>query len=126
MSEASWLEVARGLRPLVEEHATSDATPIAQAVVDALRASGLYGALTPKELHGLELPLVDALDVVEEISFADGSTGWCYMACATTTAFLGAWAGDEFVEEVFAQGVPLMAGQLAPNGTGPKVEGGAA
>jgi alkylation response protein AidB-like acyl-CoA dehydrogenase len=125
VTETSWLEVARGLRPLVEQHATSDATPIAHEVVDALRASGLYGVLTPKELHGLELPLVDALDAVEEISYADGSTGWCYMACATTTAFLGAWAGDDFVEEVFAQGVPLVAGQLAPNGTGPKVEGGA-
>jgi alkylation response protein AidB-like acyl-CoA dehydrogenase len=121
----SWVEVARDLRSLVEEHATSDATPIAHDVVEALRASGLYGALTPKELHGLELPLVDALDVVEEISYADGSSGWCYMACATTSAFMGAWTGDAFVAEVFANGVPLIAGQLAPNGTGPRVEGGA-
>ena len=123
--ESSWIEVARGLRPLVEEHARSDATPIAHEVVDALRASGLYGALTPKEVHGLELSLVEALDVVEELSYADGSTGWCYMACATTSAFMGAWTTDEFVAEVYAHGVPLIAGQLAPNGTGPKVDGGA-
>src|SRR5262245_46960378 len=125
MSEASWLEVARGLRTLVESHATSDATPIAHEVVDALRASGLYGALTPKDVHGLELSLVEALDVVEELSYADGSTGWCYMACATTSAFMGAWTSDAFVAEAFARGVPLIAGQLAPNGAGAKVDGGA-
>ena len=90
-----------------------------------MRASGLYGALTPKEVHGLELALVEALDVVEELSYADGSTGWCYMACATTSAFLGAWASDAFVAEHYSDGVPLIAGQLAPNGTGPKVDGGA-
>ena len=85
----------------------------------------MYGVLTPKEVHGLELSLVEALDIVEELSYADGSTGWCYMACATTSAFMGAWTSDAFVAEVYADGVPLIAGQLAPNGTGPKVDGGA-
>jgi alkylation response protein AidB-like acyl-CoA dehydrogenase len=121
---SSWLEVARGLRPLVVQHARSDATPIAHEVVDALRASGLYGALAPKELDGLELPLVEALDIIDEISYADGSTGWCYMACATTSAFIGAWTSDAFVAEAYADGIPLIAGQFAPNGSGPKVEGG--
>ena len=125
MSEASWLEIARGSVRSSRSTRTSDATPIAHEVVDALRASGLYGVLTPKEVHGLELSLVEALDIVEELSYADGSTGWCYMACATTSAFMGAWTSDAFVAEVYADGVPLIAGQLAPNGTGPKVDGGA-
>jgi alkylation response protein AidB-like acyl-CoA dehydrogenase len=39
------------------------------------------------------------------------------MANIATIAFFGAWAGDEFAEELFADGVPLAAGQFAPNGT---------
>ncbi|MFA5882453.1 MAG: acyl-CoA dehydrogenase family protein [Acidimicrobiia bacterium] len=118
------LAAARALRPLVEEHAHSDATPVDHVVVEAFREAGLYGALAPKELGGLELSLEENLDIVEEIAYADGSTGWTYMACATTSAFFGAWCGDEFVREAFADGVPLMAGQLAPNGQATKVVGG--
>ena len=118
------LAAARALRPLIEEHAHSDATPVDHLVTDAFAEAGLYGALTPKEVGGRELSLEENLDIIEEISYADGSTGWAYMACATTSAFFGAWCGDEFVREAFADGVPLMAGQLAPNGQATKVPGG--
>mgnify|MGYP006279224167 CR=1 FL=1 len=118
------LAVARSLRPLIEAHAASDATPVAHDVVDALEASGLYGGLAPRAVGGLELSLLDNLDLTIEISAADGSTGWCYMACVTTGAFFGAWSGDAFVDREFAAGVPRMAGQLAPNGTARRVEGG--
>ncbi|MFM8303673.1 MAG: acyl-CoA dehydrogenase family protein, partial [Actinomycetota bacterium] len=43
---------------------------------------------------------------------------------ATTSGFFGAWCEDEFVRTAFADGVPLMAGQLAPNGRGTRVDGG--
>jgi hypothetical protein len=33
VSETSWIEVARGLRPLIETHAHSDAAPLAFHVV---------------------------------------------------------------------------------------------
>jgi alkylation response protein AidB-like acyl-CoA dehydrogenase len=110
------LAAARALRPVVEAHAHGDATPIDHRVVAAIAEAGLYGALVPKELGGLELSIEEALDVIEELSYADGSTGWTYLACATTSAFFGAWCDDRFVAETFAGGIPLMAGQLAPNG----------
>ena len=102
------------LRELIERHATADGAPIATEVVEAVRAAGLYGALTPKDAGGLELSLLENLDLMADIAYADGSTGWCFMACATTSAFFGAWAGDDSVLDAYANGVPLAAGQLAP------------
>jgi alkylation response protein AidB-like acyl-CoA dehydrogenase len=76
----------------------------------------LPGVLTPREVGGSELALADAADVFAELAYADGSAGWCLMASATVTAFFGAWATDDFARECFASGVPLAAGQFAPNG----------
>src|SRR5919202_2779401 len=41
-----------------------------------LKDAGLFSIYTPKEFGGLDLPLPDALRVVEEASRHDGSTGW--------------------------------------------------
>ena len=39
------------------------------------------------------------------------------MASASTVAYFGAYAGEDFVKEMFSDGIPLAAGQFAPNGT---------
>lgn len=93
-----------------------------QSIVDA----GLYGLMVPKEVGGQELELADLVDVYEEISRADGSVGWVYFACDLTAAYFGAYLPDEGVGAVFADGVPLMAGQFAPNGTAVAADPGAA
>ncbi len=90
------------------------------AIVDA----GLHGVLTPSEVGGAELPLTDAIDVFAELAYADGSVGWCVMASASVTAFFGAWAEDAFTRVCFSDGVPLAAGQFAPNGTADLDAGG--
>ena len=118
------LAAARALRALVEAHAHADATPVDHEVVAALRDAGLYGALTPKELGGLELTPEEALDVVEEIAYADGSTAWTLMACITSSAFMGAWCDDAFVREWYSDRVPLVAGQLAPVAQAVRAPGG--
>src|SRR5918911_1536495 len=41
-----------------------------------LKGAGLFSIYTPKEFGGLDLPLPQALRVVEEVSRHDGSTGW--------------------------------------------------
>lgn len=45
-------------------------------LVAALGRAGLLGIYAPRQFGGLELPLPDALRVVEEVSRLDGSTGW--------------------------------------------------
>ena len=79
------------------------------------RAASASWSLAPSAAS--ELPLADIVDVYEEVSRADGSTGWCYFAADCTAAYFGAYLPDGGAEEVFAGGVPLMAGQFAPNGT---------
>ena len=89
-----------------------------------MRAAGLFGVLCPREVGGSELPLCDVLDVFEEVSRADGSAGWCLMASATTVAYFASYCDQHFVDRMFGDGIPLGAGQFAPNGTGVREEGG--
>jgi alkylation response protein AidB-like acyl-CoA dehydrogenase len=113
------LDAARDLFDQID--AAAAATPPGETMprssIDALVDAGLLGLMVPKEVGGLELPLADIVDVYEEVSRADGSTGWCYFAADCTAAYFGAYLSDAGADAVFADGVPLMAGQFAPNGT---------
>lgn len=90
---------------------------VPRSAIETIADAGLFGLMVPREVGGLELPLADIIDVYEEISRADGSIGWVYFACDMTAAYFGAYLDDAGAAEVFADGVPFMAGQFAPNGT---------
>jgi alkylation response protein AidB-like acyl-CoA dehydrogenase len=125
MAPPNLLAAARQLRSSIDANAAKTAgSPVPPETVDALRQAGLFGAMTPRELGGAELPLVDAIEVFAEVSRADGSAGWCLMAGASAVAYFGAYCESEFVDKLFAAGVPLVAGQFAPNGTGVPEAGG--
>jgi alkylation response protein AidB-like acyl-CoA dehydrogenase len=119
------LAAARELRTTLDENAAkAGGDPVAAESVELMRSAGLFGAMTPRELGGAELSLVSAIDVFAELARADGSTGWCLMAGASAAAYFGAYCTDDFVEQMFADGVPLVAGQFAPNGTASCEAGG--
>ena len=125
MTPPNLIAAARELRSTIDANAVKAAgSPVPTETVDALRKAGLFGAMTPSELGGAELSLVDAIDVFAEVARADGSAGWCLMAGASAVAYFGAYCESEFVEKLFADGVPLVAGQFAPNGTGVPEDGG--
>jgi alkylation response protein AidB-like acyl-CoA dehydrogenase len=125
MTPPDLLAAARELRSTIDANATKAAgSPVPAETISALRQAGLFGAMTPRELGGAELSLVDAIDVFAEVARADGSAGWCLMAGASAVAYFGAYCESEFVDELFAAGVPLVAGQFAPNGTGVPEDGG--
>jgi alkylation response protein AidB-like acyl-CoA dehydrogenase len=112
------LQAARDLAPLIARNAGKQPDqPMPRESVDALVAAGLFGVMTPRDVGGAELPLLDTLDVFAEVARADGSAGWCLMAGASAVAHFGAYCSDAFVERAFASGVPLVAGQFFPNGT---------
>ena len=96
---------------------------VARSTIDRLVDAGLYGLMVPAAVGGQELPLADLVDVYAEISRADASTGWVHFACDLTAAYFGAYLPDDGVEDVFGAGVPLMAGQFAPNGTAVPADG---
>ena len=66
--------VADEIRRMAAEAEASRRLP--DQLVAHLREAGLFSIYTPKEFGGLDLPLPEALRVVEEVSRHDGSTGW--------------------------------------------------
>jgi alkylation response protein AidB-like acyl-CoA dehydrogenase len=122
------LAAARGLAPLVEAEAEAGeaACEITPRVVDALADAGLFGLMVPEALGGLEADIATTLEVYEELSRADGSTGWSVLANATTSAFAGAYCDDAAVREMFGtEERAIHAGQLAPVGSAERVDDGA-
>lgn len=119
------LEAARDLFSTIDGNADRRGDePVPQETVDAITEAGLHAIATPKAVGGSELSLVDQIAVYAELARADGSAGWCAMANAATIGFFGAWTADAFAEKVFADGVPLAAGQFAPNGVAEEADGG--
>jgi indole-3-acetate monooxygenase len=116
----SQLKAARDLSHQLDVNARSNppGEPIPRDSMELLIEAGLLGLMVPREVGGIELALPDIVDVYEEISRADGSTGWCYFAADCTAAYFGSYLDDAGAQTVFADGVPLVAGQFAPNGTG--------
>jgi indole-3-acetate monooxygenase len=92
-------------------------------VVKALIDSGAMRSLCPARYGGAELDLPTWVHAVEELSRADGSTGWCAMTASATSSI--AWfLDDEAGEEIFTASDSLIAGTAAPLGRGEPANGG--
>lgn len=127
MQLADPLAVARSLAPLIEREAAESerAGTLSLATVAALADAGLFDLMIPRELDGTESDAVTTLAVFEELSRADASTGWSFLANATTSAFAATYTGDAAVKEMFGGERPVIhAGMLGPRGEAKQVEGG--
>ena len=98
-----YLGLARSLGGLIESHAAEGDTlgTMAPAVVEAFRAVNLWDIFLPKEAGGQGADLLTFLEVVEEISRADASTGWAYFANMLSATFFASGMGDSAVKDVF-------------------------
>jgi alkylation response protein AidB-like acyl-CoA dehydrogenase len=96
--------------------------------VAILRSLGLFWLKTPAELGGTPLLPVEFCDVIEELAYIDTSTAWAAMIGAGCNGLAGGWLPEEGARRIFGtppDGVrPVVAGQLAPRGTGHPVRGG--
>ncbi|MGZ8415343.1 MAG: acyl-CoA dehydrogenase family protein [Gemmatirosa sp.] len=114
--DRSLVERARELGPVVREHA-DDAErqrQLAPAVVDAMRAAGLFRMFTPRTLGGLEADPVTVARVVEEIASFDSAAGWALQA-GNTGAWWASRMPDAGVAELFGDGPDLlMAASFSP------------
>jgi alkylation response protein AidB-like acyl-CoA dehydrogenase len=94
---------------------------LARALID----SGLFGLLVPGEFGGMEVDPATYIDVIEELSYADGSTGWVVLATTYAIATAAAWLPQRGVEAIFNSDEGyIIAGQLAPTGTARRVPEG--
>src|ERR1700730_13374955 len=69
--------LSRAVRAAREEaDATREPPP---ALAAAITGAGIYLMYLPRSMSGPETPPLTAFRVVEELSIADGSVGWCAM-----------------------------------------------
>ena len=96
--------------------------------VATLRALGLFGLKTPAELGGTPLSPLEFSDVIEELAYIDTSTAWAAMIGAGCAGLAGGWLPEAGARRIFSAAgagrLPVVAGQLAPRGTGTAVAGG--
>ena len=104
--------------------------------VATLRELGLFWLKTPAELGGTPLAPVEFSEVIEELAYIDTSTAWAAMIGAGCNGLAGGWLPEAGARRIFgasaevaaagARGsrLPVVAGQLAPRGTGTPVAGG--
>jgi alkylation response protein AidB-like acyl-CoA dehydrogenase len=95
------------------------------ASVAALRDSGLLALKLPAVLGGAEADPMTQLEVIEAVSYIDGSAGWCLFIGAASAGMPGAFLPDAAIAKVFAGGqIPTFAASLTPGATLVAVEGG--
>ncbi len=114
--------------------------------VATLRALGLFWVKTPAELGGTPLSPIEFCDVIEELAYIDTSTAWAAMIGAGCNGLAGGWLPEAGARRIFGAAsdaggaastagpggpggrpgrpLPVIAGQLAPRGTGSPTAGG--
>jgi indole-3-acetate monooxygenase len=74
---ASLVDIARSLEPLIREHAQAlEEGRIPPPLVTALYDAGVFKALLPREVGGLEAAPAEWLAMIEEFARIDSSVGW--------------------------------------------------
>lgn len=74
---ASLISIARSLGPLIREHAEAlEEGRIPPPLVEALYDAGVFKAMLPREVGGLEVEPVEWLQMIEELARINASVGW--------------------------------------------------
>jgi alkylation response protein AidB-like acyl-CoA dehydrogenase len=119
---------AKLVAELADEHAEAgdQQGQLAQPVVDALHREGLFGMWVPRSIRGgAELDPVSSLEVIENLSYGDPSTGWVLMASALAIGTGAAFLDDTAVADLFGgERLPVIAGQGTRPGTAVRQDGG--
>jgi indole-3-acetate monooxygenase len=124
--EPSMLERTKALYPILNEQA-----PLAEVqgrltdtTIQALDQAGLFGFYMPRCFGGAELWPMEALEVIEALSYGDASTAWVAMALQVAGGTAAAYLMPSAAKEIFGEKIPLIAGQGAPFGRADIAPGG--
>jgi alkylation response protein AidB-like acyl-CoA dehydrogenase len=116
----SLVDRAKGVATIADQHADEGDKQgkLSQPVVDALHRERLLAMWVPTTLGGSELDVVSSLQVIENLSYGDPSTGWVAMAASLAIGTGAAYLQDEAVDDLFGAGrFPVIAGQGTRPGT---------
>jgi alkylation response protein AidB-like acyl-CoA dehydrogenase len=122
---AAILENARRIGPLLREHAAEveGARRLTPPVVTALRDSGVFRMSVPHARGGPEVDLLTQLEILEELSRADASAGWCAMI-GSDSGFYQAFLDEGEAKELYPELDAVSAGWIIPAGTLEVTDGG--
>jgi indole-3-acetate monooxygenase len=117
---------ATELTPLIRSYADENerARQLATPVVDALRRAGLFTMGLPASLGGTETPILQALRAIEQISYADGATGWNLMIAFDNGVWVGYLHGSRPRELIASISEPILASSINPPGRLSRTAGG--
>ncbi len=119
------VETARRLQPLVRAHAdeTERGRRLAAPVIEALHSAGLFTMGLSSALGGSETPTLQAIRAIEEVSYADGASGWNVMITFDTAIWAGFLRGASR-DLVASMTKPIVTGTLSSPGRIQKADGG--
>jgi len=114
---ARLLEEVRQLAPLISNHcdAAERERRVAKAVIDELVSAGVFHMFVQRVFGGSEVDVATGVRILEELSKADGSTGWIAMIGATT-GMISAYLPEHVASEIYRPGT-ITGGVVAPRGT---------
>jgi alkylation response protein AidB-like acyl-CoA dehydrogenase len=113
------------IAPILAEHA-----PLSEKLgrldapsIEAMRGTRLLRLFAPRDLGGLEAHPVTAIVVLEALARIDASASWT-LGILSSSPWAGAYLPAASARQVFANGVPPMAGSFFPKGQAEPVAGG--
>lgn len=123
---AELLAKAKELTPFITSHAAANEAvgKLVDEVVAKLSENGFFGLWIPKHYGGTEAGPVEGLEIIEALSYGDGSTGWVVMATQVAGATAAAYLPRTAADEIFGDRIPIFAGVGAPRGRGDPTDGG--
>ncbi len=92
-------------------------------ILEQLRDWGVFRLLMPRVLGGIEASPTVALRVIEALSRADASVGWC-ANIGLGTNVMATMLPQEGASEVFARGDEICCNSVRPNGRAGKLPNG--
>lgn len=102
-----------------------EARTLAPEVFAKIKELRLHKMLLPRDLGGLGASIIEDMEIVEKLSWADASTGWVVFAAGVSTSTAAGFLNDEAAREIFRPGeLALIAGAGAPTGVATVVDGG--
>jgi len=115
------IELGPQIREVADEIERERRLP--SSLVEAMKAAGVFGIAMPQPWGGSELPLPEQLEVLEALSYFDGSVGWC-ATIGSAGGFISSWLSDGAGRELFHDAHGISAGSVLFAGKATRVDGG--